>query len=52
VIALTGKGPELLAGAREAGAVEYLTKPLDRDLLAMMIDKALTGGPDDWERKG
>jgi CheY-like chemotaxis protein len=52
VIAISGKGPEMLAKAREAGAVAYLTKPLDRHLLAMTIDQVMSGGPDAWESKG
>ena len=43
VIALTAHaGPEERVRAREAGCVEYLTKPIERDLLISTIRKHLT----------
>ena len=51
VIAISGKGLEELAKAKAAGAVAVLEKPLDRDRLALVIDKALGGEPDAWTRE-
>ena len=43
VIALTAHaGPEERTRAREAGCIEYLTKPIERDLLITTIRKHLT----------
>jgi len=37
-------GEKFISQALEAGAVDYLCKPLDRDRVLMAVDKALVGG--------
>ena len=41
IIAVSGKGPELLAAARRRGALSALSKPVDPEKLSKAIEKAL-----------
>lgn len=54
VIAISGKAPEHLERAKEAGALEALIKPLDPALLVAAVDRALAEGrnldPWRWQR--
>lgn len=48
IVAMSGKSPEHLERAREAGAVAVLPKPLRRSALTAAIKEALAGGTNPW----